>query len=93
MSTFRYHGVRTVLANSKGVMRLSEAVDATDDDREDVVRQLDGMEERGDVKVFQVGEHVMVRATGDLREETKDRDWPRSDKVGSRGVKGPNWKH
>lgn len=80
MAKLRLLGARTVLAHSKGVMRLTEVVDAAPTPEWAVRDELAHLEERGEVDLFQVGDHEMVKAVGDLREETKNRSGPRSDK-------------
>lgn len=71
---------RQVLADSKGVMRMSELRKQTHATDEAITKMLDRMENVGEIERFKVGNHVMVKATGELREKTKDRSDPRSDK-------------
>lgn len=72
--------VRQVLADSKGVMRLDEVADRARASEEEVRRDLERLEDGGDISMGRVGDHVIVRAEGQLREETKDRGGPRSDR-------------
>lgn len=72
--------VRKILADSKGVMRLSEVADRARASEEVVRRDLEQLEDGGDISMGRVGDHLIVRAEGQLREETKDRGGPRSDR-------------
>lgn len=65
--------VRKVLAESKGVMRLSELVEEARGSERAVRRELERLQEEGEVRFGTVGERTIVRVEGELREEAKNR--------------------
>jgi hypothetical protein len=93
MPQIRPLAIRSVVAHSKGVMRVPEVVEASPLGDEDVRQELRRLEDDGEVELFQVGDHTMVKAVGQLAEETNDRDGPRSDKQNDRANPVPVWKH
>lgn len=56
-------GVRGVLADTSGVLRLTELLEETDIDELDVRQELDTLVLQGEVERFPVGEHIMIRPT------------------------------